>query len=169
MLLAMTRWHSLESVDATFFATAPVLYRYPVKLAVPPERVWQSLASDRSVADWGLGVRSLTWTSPRPFGVGTTREVVLPMSALRLREEFFRWDEGAGYSFAAVAADRALFTRFAENYEVEPDRTGTLFTWTIALSPVPALARAMTSFAPVTKASFGQLARNAKKYFAANP
>ncbi|MDQ2797954.1 MAG: SRPBCC family protein, partial [Actinomycetota bacterium] len=74
----MTRWHLLEPTDASIFRTAPVLYRFPIKLAVPPARVWDSLASERSVADWGLGVQSLTWTSSRPFGIGTTREVVLP-------------------------------------------------------------------------------------------
>jgi hypothetical protein len=169
MLLAMTRWHDLEPADAAYFSSAPLVYRFPIRLAVPPERVWASLASDRSLADWGLGLKSLTWTSPRPFGVGTTREVVLPASSLTLREKFFRWDEGTGYSFFVRQANRPVFTRFAEDYVVEPDGTGTLFTWTIALEPRPKLAGLMKLADPVNKASFAQLARGAKKYFAANP
>jgi hypothetical protein len=42
-------------------------------------------------------------------------------------------------------------------------------TWTIALEPRPKLARLMKLADPVNKASFAQLARGAKKYFAANP
>ena len=127
----MTRWHRLEPADAGIFTSTYAL-RYPIRLGVPPARVWESLASDRSVADWGLGVRRLTWTSPRPFGVGTTREVVLPLGAMSLREHFFRWDEGAGYSFYAVEANRPGLRRFAENYVVEADGAGSLLTWTIA-------------------------------------
>src|SRR5690348_9861094 len=91
----MARWYSLEPADTTTFGTAPQVYRYPIRLRVPPARVWESLASDESLAAWGLGVRRLTWTTPRPFGVGTTREVVLPLGSMTVRERFFRWDEGA--------------------------------------------------------------------------
>jgi hypothetical protein len=169
MLLAMTRWYPLEPADSDFFASAPLVYRYPVRLSVPPERVWESIASDRSLADWGLGVKRLTWTTPRPFDVGTTREVVLPLSTMTVRERFFRWDEGKGYSFCVYEANRPLLTRFAEDYVIEPDGTGTLFTWTIAIEPKPRAARLMKLLSPLNKASFGQLARGAKSYFAAHP
>lgn len=114
-------------------------------------------------------MQSLTWTSPRPFGVGTTREVVLPLSSLMLREEFFRWDEGVGYSFFGREANRPLFTRFAENYVLEPDGSGTLFTWTVAIEPRPKAVRLMKALGPMNKASFGQQARGATTYFARHP
>src|SRR4051794_10664709 len=140
MLHAMTRWHRLEAVDATTFTAASQLYRFPIKLPVPPARVWESIASDESLAAWGLGVRRLTWTSPRPFAVGTTREVVLPLGSMTVRERFFRWDEGHGYSFYVEEANRPWLRSFAENYVVEPDGDGALLTWTIAIEPRPRLA-----------------------------
>lgn len=166
MLLRMTRWYPLEPADESVFATAAQVHRYPVRLDVPPERVWDSLASDESLAAWGLGVRRLTWTSPRPFGVGTTREVVLPLRAMTVRERFFRWDEGKGYSFYVESADRPGVRQFAEDYVVEPDGDGTLFTWTIALEPGRALGPLMRATGPLNKLAFGQVARGAKKYFA---
>jgi hypothetical protein len=169
MLLDMTRWYALEPADATIFGTASQIYRFPVRLSVPPERVWESLASDRSLADWGLGVKSLTWTTPRPFGVGTTREVVLPMGTMTVREHFFRWDEGKGYSFYVSEANRPGIRTFAENYELEPDGTGSLFTWTIAIEPAKRAARLMNLTRPINKFAFGQTARGAKKYFANHP
>lgn len=166
MLCGMTRWYPLEPADASIFDTAAHVYRYPTRLGVPPERVWESIASDESLAAWGLGVRRLTWTAPRPFGVGTTREVVLPLAAITVRERFFRWDEGKGYSFYVEAADRPGLRLFAEDYVIEPDGDGALFTWTIALQVKRPLTPVMTLLGPVNRRAFGQLARGARKYFA---
>jgi hypothetical protein len=165
----MTRWYRLEPADSSVFAEAPQVYRFPTRLPVPPERVWESIASDASVSAWGLGVQALTWTSPRPFGVGTTREVVLPLKVMTVREQFFRWDEGHGYSFFVREANRPGLRRFAEDYVVEPDGDGTLFTWTIALEPKPRLAPVMKFGSPLNRLAFGQLIRGAHRYFAANP
>jgi len=165
----MPRWYRLERPDHSTFTEATHAYRYPARFAAPPERVWASLTSDESVKAWGLGVRSLTWTSPRPFGVGTTREVVLPGGAMTLREEFFRWDEGQGYSFYVTETNRPGWRSFAENYELAPDGDGTLFTWTIALEPKGKLAPAMRLLAPVSKAAFAQLVRAGRRYFAEGP
>ena len=69
------------------------------------------------------------WLSSRPFGVGTTREVVLLSGNLRVHERFIRWDKGDGYSFAVYEASVPVFRRAAENYEVAPDGEGVVFTW----------------------------------------
>lgn len=165
----MTRWYQLEKPGESAFTDASVIYRYPIRLRVPPARVWQSLASDESLAAWGLGVRRLTWTSPRPFGVGTTREVVLPLGSMTVRERFFRWDEGSGYSFYVEAANRPGLRQFAEDYAVEPDGDGSLLTWTIALEPKRPLAPVLKILGPVNKAAFGQFSTGAKTYFAKHP
>jgi hypothetical protein len=159
-------WHALQPADASIFTEAPIVYRFPVRLPVPPERVWESLTSERSLWDWDLGVRRLTWTSPRPFGVGTTREVVLPFGAMTVREEFFRWDEGKGYSFYVAETNRPLVEQFAEDYVVGPDGDGSLFTWTIALAPKRALLPVMRVAGPLNKLAFAQVPRAAKRYFA---
>lgn len=165
----MTRWYGLEPADAAIFTSAGQLYRFPIRLQVQPARVWESLASDQSVAAWGPGVHRVTWTSPRPFGVGTTREVVLPLGAATVREHFFRWDEGAGYSFYATEMNRPGMRRFAENYTVETDGSGSLLTWTIAIEEHPRASAAMKALGPLTKFAFGQVARSAKSYFAKHP
>ena len=162
----MARWHRLERPDPSIFTEAAHAYRYPARFPAPPAQVWESLVSDESVKAWGLGVRSLRWTSPRPFGVGTTREVVLPLGSMALREEFFRWDEGRGYSFYVREANRPGLRSFAENYELEPDGDGTLFTWTIAFEAAGPLSPVLRLLAPVNKAGFGQLVRAGRGYFA---
>ncbi|MBE7190181.1 SRPBCC family protein [Jatrophihabitans endophyticus] len=163
-------WYPLETADAGIFDSAPLIYRFPMRVAVPPARVWESLVSDNSVADWGPGAKSVTWLTPRPFGVGTEREVVLAAGVARVRERFFRWDESPGilgYSFYAYEASFPMMARFAENYVLEPDGDGTLFTWTIAIEPKPKFAAVMKALSFVNRVAFGRTAADAKKYFAA--
>jgi uncharacterized protein YndB with AHSA1/START domain len=159
-------WYPLEPADETFFETAPFTHSYPVDLPVPPERVWAALTSDQSLAAWKLPVRSLTWTSPRPFGVGTTREVVLSGRTMAIRERFFRWEDGHRMSFAATACDRNLLRRFAEDYLVEERPGGSRFTWTIATEPTPKAAWLFRASDPLNALAYRAVPRAAKKFFA---
>lgn len=162
----MTRWYPLESSDASVLGSAPHVYRYRMQYAATPERVWESLASDASLAAWGRSVKQVNWLSPRPFGIGTTREVVLAGGAPRVRERFIRWDEGRGYSFAVYEASVPVFRHFVEDYVVEADGDNTVFTWTVAIEPKGAFALPFKVLSPVLKAAFGRTASDGKRYFA---
>jgi hypothetical protein len=165
----MTRWFAVESADAAFFSSAPHVFRFSKRFAATPERVWESLVSDESLAAWSSSVSALNWTSDRPFGVGTTREVVLAPGLTRVQERFFRWDDGKGYSFEVYNANAPLFRRFAEDYVVEPaesDGTATLFTWTVAIEPKQAFALPFKPIAPLLKLAFGKMAADGERYFA---
>jgi hypothetical protein len=169
MLSIMTRWFPLESADAGFLHTAPHIFRYQKRYAASPERVWESLTSDASLAAWGPSVAAVTWLSGRPFGVGTTREVVLAPGVAKVHERYFRWDEGSGHSFAVYEANLPIFRRFAEDYVVTadgPDQTATRFDWTVAIEAKPAFALPMKALAPVLKVAFGRLAADGERYFA---
>ena len=162
----MTRWYSLEPVDGAFFTAAPHVFRYERRFAAAPETVWESLVSDESLSAWSPLVSSVTWLSPRPFGVGTTREVTLAPGLTHMRERFFRWDEGRGYSFAAFEGNQPLLKSFAEDYEVEADGDGSRLTWTVAIEPKRALALAFIPLAPVLKLLFGRVVVDGERYFA---
>jgi hypothetical protein len=162
----MSRWFDLEPCDASFFSTADHVYTFVQDLAVSPERVWQSLTSPHSVADWTPLLRSIEWTSPRPFGVGTTRTVVLPGRAATIREFFLRWEEGKRFSFYGIEANRPLFERFAEDYIVEPSTKGCRFTWSFALEGTQRTRVAMKLLSPVNSLNFRAMAHGAPSYFA---
>ncbi len=166
MMVAMTRWYPLESADASFLADAPHVFRYQKRFDASPEQVWASLTSDESLAAWGPSIKRVTWTSPRPFGVGTTRDVVAPGGAT-LRERYFRWEEGHRHSFCVYESSLPLFRRFAEDYVVEADGAGTRFTWTVALAARSALAGPFRLLAPAVKAGFGRIPAEGQRYFAA--
>lgn len=160
----MARWFTLDSADADTFTSAPHVFTFEQHYPATPEQVWESLASDESLAAWGPTITSLTWLSPRPFGIGTLREVRL--GPARVHERFFRWDEGRGYSFYVYEANAPLFNRFAEDYVLTPEDDGTKFTWTVALEPKPALAIPFKLLAPALQIGFGRIANDGRKYFA---
>lgn len=165
-------WYRLEPADASVFDAPVQQHSFTIALPVSPERVWESLASDESIAAWpappGLGV-GLRWTTARPFGIGASREVVLPLHIMTVRERFFRWDEGSGYSFFVEEANRPGLRRFAEDYRIEATQSGSVLTWRIAIEPTPRAAKVLGVTAPVNRFSFGRVAVGAKKYFAAHP
>jgi hypothetical protein len=161
----MTRWYQLETADTDFLASAPHIFRYQKRFAAPPEKVWEQLTSDESLAAWGPMLKELTWTSSRPFGVGTTREVQ-PPAGPRVRERYFLWDEGRRHAFYVYESSMPLFKRFAEDYVVEPDGADTLFTWTVAMEPTGVMALPFKVIAPAMKAAFGRIPSDGQKYFA---
>lgn len=159
----MTRWFPMQPCDSSFFESAPHVYRYLLELPVPPERVWESLTSTRSVADWSPLLASAEWTSP--LGPGASRTVVLPFGSVTVHEHFFRWEEGRRYSFYVREANRPLLTRLAEDYLVEPSGAGTRFTWTFALEGNRGSRWPLKALHVPNRVLFGQMAQGARRYF----
>jgi hypothetical protein len=163
----MSRTYQLEPCDETYFESAPHVYRFPMQLPVPPERVWEGLIAANSVASWTPLLKSIEWTSE--LGPGTTRKVVMPTGAMYLNEYFFRWEEGRRYSFYATESNVPIFGRLAEDYLVEPSGSGSRFTWTFALEGRRSTALALTALSPGNALFFRRMAYGAKSYFAKNP
>jgi Polyketide cyclase / dehydrase and lipid transport len=112
-----------------------VRLRAGFEIARPATEVWDELAGD-SALHWCRILQEVRWTSPRPFGVGTTREVKALQGANKLREHYFLWDEGRRHSFYVAESTSPLFKSLAEDYLVEPRGADACrFTWTIAVAP----------------------------------
>ena len=72
----------------------------------PAAEVWDELTADAAL-HWCRILQEVRWTSPRPFGVGTTREVKALWGANKLREHYFLWEEGRRHSFYVGRIERA--------------------------------------------------------------
>lgn len=131
------------------------------EIARPAPTVWAELTADDAL-HWCRILQDVRWTSPRPFGVGTTREVKALWGANLLREHYFRWEEGYRHSFYAVESSGPLFKALAEDYLVEPrDEDACRFTWTIAVEP-SAIGRAGT---PVNRAILKTLLTDTARHY----
>ncbi len=152
----------LEPADERFLAAAPVRHSETFQIAAPAEEVWRELVAEKPL-HWCRAL-SVRWTSPRPFAVGTTRQVKVLGGAMTLQEYFFVWEEGRRYAFYVTKASAPVFRRVAEDYLVEsdgPDRCR--FTWTAALEPTP-LGRLG---GPVNGLLFKSLFADTRRYFKA--
>lgn len=123
----------LEPFDLDFFDSAPQRRSYVLDLPVSPERVWRGLSASNPLW-WCRLLSSVEYTSPRPFGVGTTRTAAV-LGVLRLNEVFIRWEEGRRQSFTVDRATLPVFRRFGEDYLVERSGEHCRLTWTFAYEP----------------------------------
>jgi hypothetical protein len=161
----------LKPADDRYFAQATLCYRLATPLNAPADLVWRSLTSDASIGAWPAppGMRlHVRWTSQRPFGVGTTREVTLP-TGLVLRERFFRWEEGSGYSFYAEESNRPGLHSLAEDYQIKADEQGTTLHWAVALEPTSRLVRYIGPAALFNGLSLRRTMAGTRRYFGAQP
>lgn len=126
----------------------------------PATEVWDELCGD-SVLGWCRIVQDLRWTSPRPFGVGTTREVKALQGANKLRERYFLWEEGSRQSFYVTESTGLLFKSFAEDYVIEPrGAEACRLDWTIAAVPTAIGAATMPVNRAILKTLFTDTARH---------
>jgi hypothetical protein len=110
--------------------------------ACSPEMLWAALLDAESWLAW-LPVTRVTWTSPPPFGVGTTRTVEGPSGVIS--ETFHEWIEGRRMAF--YFSESPLPVRaFGECYDVEPAPGGSMLAWRFRADANP-LTRAALHFA----------------------
>lgn len=151
---------SLEPVGETYFEHAPQRFVHTWSIAQPAEKVWAELVSEQPL-HWLRGLR-LRWTSPRPFGVGTTRQGRMMGGLTTVDEYFFIWEEGRRYAFYATQMNVPIFKSFAEDYLVEPDAAERCrFTWRIAVTP----SRLGRPGAPMNKLLANRTFRETGRYF----
>ncbi|GAB3452059.1 SRPBCC family protein [Actinophytocola sediminis] len=136
----MTRWYPLAESDDEFLDRARFRLDHEVVLPAPADRVWQALTADDALVSWARGITGAEWTSPRPFGVGTTRTVTVGRGVAALRERFYRWETGHRMTFTATAASRPGIRRFAEDLVLTPDSASTRLRWIFAVDAQPWLA-----------------------------
>lgn len=112
----MAKAHQYRRVDATFFDTAPVQGVVRAVLPVNAATAFASLEDGDAWPEWLDVINSVEWTSPKPFGVGTTRNVVADVGTIS--EEFFVWEPGRRMAFFFTEGPIPVVAAFAEDYEV---------------------------------------------------
>lgn len=96
-------------------------HRFPF----PPEVVWAALLDGQAWTEW-LPLTKVTWTSPEPFGVGTTRTVEAGGAAIE--ETFYAWKEGQRMAFRFERSPLPIQAG-AEDYRVVAAPGGCELRW----------------------------------------
>jgi len=135
---AMPKLHDLTAVDVDYATDGPNNFVIVVSIDVPAAVLFNCLTDGPAWKEW-LGI-DVEWTSPEPFGIGTTRTV--STAGQTIEETFLAWDQDERLNFRF---DRATLpvSAFAEDYRVVPvgDQSCSLhwsyaYEWAGPLAPV---------------------------------
>jgi carbon monoxide dehydrogenase subunit G len=152
-----------ERVDASFTDTAPFRFRNSVDLAITPEQLFEVLSDAESWPRWAKVITKVTWTSPEPRGVGTTR-VVEMRGGLVGNEEFLAWEPFTHMAFRFNECSSRSVAAFAEDYRVEAIPGGCRLTWTMAQKPAGPAKPAMVVVGPLLNLALRRYLRNLRSY-----
>jgi carbon monoxide dehydrogenase subunit G len=130
----MKALHDCEVVDLGYFDSAPVRGVAEVTVNARPEQVFACLLDASAWPRWVPVITKVTWTSPLPFAVGTTRTVDM-VGRLSAEEHFFAWEPDRRMAFyftrTSMPADA-----FAEDYQLTDLGDGrTRVRWIMAMTP----------------------------------
>ncbi|WP_374021847.1 SRPBCC family protein [Mycobacterium sp. HNNTM2301] len=152
-----------DRVDLSFIDSAPFVYRNSVDLAITPEQLFEVLADAQSWPRWASVITKVTWTSPEPRGVGTTR-VVEMRGGLVGNEEFLAWEPFSHMAFRFNECSTQAVAAFAEDYRVEVIPGGCRLTWTMAQQPAGPARLAMYVVGPLLNLGLRRFLRNLRNY-----
>lgn len=108
---------ALRPIDLGYAETAPCHILNEVELPIPPEQLWDLLAST-AWPEWFVDFISVTWLSPPPRGLGSRRMAVLKTA--RAIERFVAWDRGQRLAFGLDEVSVPLVKAMMEDMRLSP-------------------------------------------------
>ena len=148
-----------------WFDRAPVRFHNSVVLPVSRARLFEVFADPDSWSKWATGIGGVEWTSPEPYGPGTTRTVTF-WGGVKVYEDFFAYDPEAGHmAFCFYGTTEPIWTRFGENYQVAdlgPNRCR--LDWTVAYDPTGVFGRIHWMLKPVMALNLASYMWRLKSY-----
>jgi uncharacterized protein YndB with AHSA1/START domain len=156
--------HDCDTITPDFFERAPARYRATVVARVTPEQVFEAFEDAEAWPAWALPITRVEWTSPRPFGVGTTRTVSM-VAGMVGEEEFVAWESPRRMSFRFTRSNIPEVRAFGEDYHVRALGDGrTEITWIMALEADGASRVLMPLTTPLMNAGLGFMLRRFGRY-----
>lgn len=159
------RRYPMDATDASFLETAPVRFDNAVDIPVSASVLWKILEDDHSWTVWAGVIDHVVWTSPRPFGLGTTRTVVMAKGAMIGWEQFITWDPGKRMGFCFTEATMDGIARFAEDWHVTAtgDNRCTV-RWVMCMDPKGINKYILKIFSPVMRWNFRRYLEKLSRY-----
>ena len=109
--------HECRKVGLDFFTDAEILIVSEVTLPCSPQSLFRCFEDADAWSEWVSVIEKVEWTSPRPFEVGTTRNVEMPGGMIAY-EEFLAWDAPRHMAFRFNQFSQKFLKAFGEEYKV---------------------------------------------------
>ena len=155
--------HPCEKVGVDFVDTAPYRFSNSVDLTITPEQLFEVMADADAWPRWAKVITRVTWTSPPPYGAGTTRTVNM-RGGLVATEEFLVWEPHTTIAFRFNEASEKTIRAFAERYDIIRTDTGCRMTWNLSLDVEGVAKRTMPLAKPLNNLAFKWFLRNLRRY-----
>lgn len=146
-------------------------FRNSVELAITPEQLFEVLADAESWPRWASVITKVTWTSPAPRGVGTTRVVEMRGDVVgdvgappACGGEKIAWEPFSHMAFRFDECSTRSVAAFAEDYRVEVIPGGCRLMWTMAQKPAVPARLAMFAVGPLLNLGLRRLLRDLRSY-----
>jgi len=157
--------YKMEHTDASFFDSAPVRFDNSVTIPVPADVLWNILEDDHSWTVWAGVINHVEWTSPKPFGLGTTRTVTMASGLMTGWETFIAWEAGKRMGFCFTEATMDGIARFAEDWQVTANSANSCCVrWVMCMDPKGVNRYIIKAFAPIMTLTFKHYLKNLSRY-----
>lgn len=143
---------------------APVLIVNHIDIACSAERLFAIFEDEEAWTIWASSLEKVVWTSPKPFGVGTTRTVDMAGGIVGV-EEFVAWKTNEQMAFCFTESSMPNMKAFGEDYRIQVLNDNTVrLSWYAAFWPSnPVATVGFKLFKPVMKWFLGGFLKSLKK------
>ena len=97
---------------------APVKVVNTIDIDCSAQRLFAIFEDEHAWTVWGSSLDKVTWTSPKPFGVGTTRTVEMAGGIVGV-EAFIAWEDDKQMAFCFTESSMPNMAAFGEDYVLE--------------------------------------------------
>ena len=151
-------------VGLDFIDTARYRFVSDVDLAITPKQLFEVFSDADSWSRWATAIAYVTWTSPKPYGVGTTRMVTM-RGGIVSYAEFLAWESHSHLAFRLNQSTSKGTGAFVEDYQVQETPGGCHLRFTVAITP-RGLATRLGMFIgrPVIARVFQHFLHNLRRY-----
>ena len=113
----MSDYHDCTPVGLDFLEKTSNVFKAEEIVRATPAQIFEVFEDAQAWTEWAQPIQKVEWTSPKPFGVGTTRTVSMSGDLVGY-EEFIAWEEGVRMAFTFVGCNKNTVESFLEDYRV---------------------------------------------------
>lgn len=157
-------------VDLDFPNQTQNAFRADTVVRATPKQIFEVFEDTQAWVEWVTPLEKMEWTSPRPFGVGTTRTVVM-QGGIEGYEKFIAWEQGRRMAFTFTACSKPIIEKLMEDYQVTDLGDGSCrVEWAMAFELRGFLRHVLWMVRPLLRVSqrrmFGQFKAYTENYAA---
>lgn len=129
-----------------------------------PEQIFEVFEDAHAWTVWALPIQKVEWTSPKPYGIGTTRSVHM-MGDMIGYEQFVEWERGKRMAFSFVGCSKDATEKFIEDYRVTDLGDGRCkVEWHMGMEPRGFSQRLMFLTRPLMRMANRRMFRKFRQY-----